>query len=154
MDIEDIFNEILGYVACITDVRNLSRTCKLFHNYCTNKIKTLDKLYQQKYEHLFINHHLRCYSQEKFTFEAVIDCNYNALKEHYYNEKNNVMCPILSFSGNLELLKYAHSKQCPLVDAQHEAARNGHINILEWLAPHTDFKKLGELISMIAAKNG
>ena len=134
MDIEDIFGEILKR-SCITSVRNLLRTCKLFGPQCTNEIISLEKEYKRKYELLYSSSFNFGYTLlAKYTRELIIDNVYDLIPERYYNKNNSIMCSMLAFRGNLDLLMCAYLKRCPIIDFTYACAvYGGHIYILEWL---------------------
>ena len=130
----DIFNEIFSHLLTITDIRNLSRTCKTYYNICSDKIVKLQNEYNKKYSNVSLLQLLKPGSKELFTFELVINGYYDLIPEAYYSKDNKVMCAALALQGTLPMLEYARSKHCPITeDCANCAAFNNHIDILKWL---------------------
>ncbi len=136
----ELLDKIRDDMFRITDVRNLSRVNKKYNKLCKKRIFELELLYQTKYEGLFLKKYLMIMipTIEKYTVEIILDGCYNLLTEKYYGN-NPVICNMFAFVGNLGLLKYAHSKLCP-IDATlfNCAAYIGHIDMLNWIINNTD----------------
>jgi hypothetical protein len=133
----DVFNLILDQLKCITDIRNLSRTNDFNNKLLSNKIIEYENRYKLKYEKLNFVNYFGNYCVENFTIEIVLDNYYNLLKQHYFTKRNKIMCPILAFRGNIELLKKAVMLKCPLNDYTILcAAYEGHLKIIQYLEPN------------------
>ena len=155
MDLEDIFNTIRSHITHITDLRNLSRVCKLYNKLCPNQINELENAYKKKYSSLTLVKYFEKYSIEKFTLEIVFDGYYDLLTEIYYNENNKIICAILALCGNIELLKRAHEKLCPIDDYIIScAAYGGNVDILDWVTLNCNVDINGSNICHNASING
>lgn len=129
----DIHGEISKFL-CITDLRNLSRTCTLFNKIYGSKIENTEKYYFNKYNNMKFMAHFYDYCIEKFTVEIILDGYYHLLSDKYYASNNTIICAMLAFTGKLDLLEYAIEKSCPLdVYMSKCASYNGHVQILTFL---------------------
>jgi len=129
----ELFYKIRDDIFRITDIRNLSRVCKKYDEYCKKRICELENFYYTKYSSLIFTNYLNKYSVEKYTVELILDECYNLLPVRYFNKNNDMMCPMLAFMGNFELLKGSAFDSCPVTDGIIRcAAFSGSIDILEW----------------------
>jgi hypothetical protein len=134
----ELFNIICDNILCITDIRNLSRVCINYDKVCKKRVNELENFYKKKYDGLLFTVYLIKPCVEKYTVEIILDNYYNLLSEIYYNKNNKVICNMLAFVGNLELLKIAYSKLCPITSTIFNcAAYNGHVDVLEWITANT-----------------
>ncbi len=108
----DIHNKILNDIKQITDLRNLSLTCKLYNDQCVMKIIHLENKYLHKYSKFGFKGYLTNHCIEKFTIEIIMDGYYHLLTDKYYNIKNTIICSMLALKNKMELLNYAIGKQC------------------------------------------
>lgn len=137
----ELFPGIRDNLTCITDVRNLSRTCKPYNKLCKRRVHILKKQYAVKYcDFKFVSHlNRRSITVEKFTVEIILDGYVDLLPEKYYNAKNSMMCSVLAFRGYFKLLKIAYKKLCPLTNYTFNCAtHNGNLNILKWIILHNN----------------
>ncbi len=150
---DELFDLICCNLKHITDIRNLSRVCKKYNLKCEQKIIDMELYYKKKYHNLDFVNRFEEYCVEKFTIEIVLDGYCNLLPSKYYNKNNEIMCSILAFCGNFELLKIAHLTSCPLVHyAASCAAHEGHVEILNWISNFFDINM--RIICSNGAGNG
>ncbi len=133
----ELSEKIRDSVIRITDIRNLSRVNKKYNDLCKDRITDLEIFYKKKYDGLFLIKHLMASPLEKYTIEIILDGCYSLLTEKYYGD-NPVICNMFAFVGNLELLKYAYSKSCPIDRTLYScAAYIGHVDMLQWIVVNT-----------------
>ncbi len=153
--LDELFDLICFNLICITDLRNLSRVCKKYNLKCQKYIIKLETQYKQKYKELGLVKYFNEYCIEKFTNEIVLDGYYNLLSEKYYIDTNNVICDVLALCGNIELMKHAYSKLCPITDyTLCCAAFGGHEDIMKWIYVNTPVNTKPENICKNASSNG
>ncbi len=129
----ELFELIRDSIIYVTDIRNLSRVNKKYNKSCEKRIIELEKLYRKKYIALDFTKYLNGRRVEKYTIEIILDKRYELIPENYYNQNNYIICSMLAFVGNLELLKYACSKLCPVSSYVSSCAiYNGHVDVLDW----------------------
>ncbi len=130
----ELFELVKDDIIYITDIRNLSRVNKKYNKSCEKRIIELEKLYRKKYIALDFTKYLNTHCVEKYTIEIILDERYELIPENYYNQNNYIICSMLAFVGNLELLKYACSKLCPVSSYVSSCAiYNGHVGVLDWI---------------------
>ena len=131
----------------ITDKRQFTRTCSTYH-------KITQKLLQIAENNFKVKHFDRKYfGVEKFTLELCNDKYFDKIPISYFNEKNEVIMPLLALNGQLELLKFGISKSCPFNHYQEFAAINGHLEIIKWTKANGHELYMDSLMR-IATRNG
>ncbi len=152
---DELFDLICFNLTCITDVRCLSMVCKKYNLKCQTQIIDMEMFYKKKYKGIDLIKYLDKYSIEKFTIEIVLDNYCNLLTDKYYTENNEVICSVLALCGKFELLKYANSKSCQIINyATSCAAYNGHVDILDWIFKNTNFEINYVYVCSNASRNG
>ena len=151
----ELFNEVCDDIFKITDMRNLSRVCTYYNKICAKYIFELEKLYRKKYDKLLFAKQLDVISVEKYTIEIILDNYCHLLPERYYTNNNTMICNMFAFVGNLELLKIASSKSCPITNSIYSAAAyNGHVDVLNWVRSHTRIAPDDSILSLNAGIGG
>jgi hypothetical protein len=140
--------KIAEFIAHITDLRLLSRTCQTFYAIGTELIPQLERAYREKYKKLDFSRFIHTNSSlEKYTIELVLDGYEEVIPYIYYTYKNKVIFNMLAFCGNLELLKVAKNSDCPMPDyALFCASYNGHLDILKWIYSATTVRKINFVV--------
>ncbi len=142
----ELFDFLIDNIPYVTDIRNLSKVNKKYNKSCKKRIIELEKIYKTNYKGFFFTQYLHTSTFKKYTIEIILDGRYKLLPNNYYKKKNNLMCSMLAFVGNLELLNYAYCKSCPITaEVFYGAIYNGHIDVLDWfeantLKKHTDLR--------------
>ncbi len=130
---EELHNIICDHITTITDLRNMSRTCKQLNDICKPKIINMENYYIEKYKDVDFVEFFKEHTIKKFTTELILDNCEHLLKDEYFDNNNDIIISISAFVGNLELIKYAKSKGCLTSGYAYSCASySGHVNILEW----------------------
>jgi uncharacterized CHY-type Zn-finger protein len=132
---KDLLKYLFSHVERITDARNLSKVCTVFRDSIGEHIEKLKIAYQNDYVG-GLNDYLKMEdgAKEKYTVEIILDGYCHLLPEHYYSPDNKIICSALAFVGNLELLKVAKKRKCPIDNYTIRCASyRGHIDVLELL---------------------
>ncbi len=108
----DLLEKVINNVLLITDVKKLTQTCVLFNKLCKPYINKLEVKYKNNNNIYIFSKHLDKYCIEKFTIEIILDGYYKLLDKKFYRKKNKIICSMLAFCGQQELLRHAISKKC------------------------------------------